>query len=63
MKEAKYTIVSEPKSIRFTCPYCHEGIEIEVDHLDFYNIKLWSGGIIECSNCHEDIDLNDWEYD
>ena len=63
IQQAKYTIISVPKSIRFRCPYCDEEIEIDVDHLSFYSISLWSGGIIECSECHKDVELSDWEYD
>lgn len=63
IKSAKYTIVSVPKSIRFRCPYCKEENEIDVKYLDFYNVDIWSGGIIECYGCHGDIDLTEWEYD
>ena len=63
IEQAKYTIVSVPKSIKFICPYCKKEIEVDVNHLDFYHVSLWDGGIIECSECHKDIELTDWEYD
>lgn len=61
IQQAKYTIVSVPKSIKFICPYCREENEIDVGDID--SDTLWYGGIIECSECHKDVELTDWEYD
>ena len=60
MKEAKYTIYSAPVSIGYTCPNCGEYIEKKVKDID---IDIWQGGIDECPECHEDVALEQWEYD
>lgn len=61
IEQTKYAILSIPKSIRFTCPYCKKEVEIGVGDID--SDILWYGGIIECSECHRDVELTDWEYD
>lgn len=54
-----YMIVSVPKYIIFDCPHCHaERLEVEFDERFWY-----SGQLIDCPECGEEIELGDYEYD
>lgn len=55
-----YTIFSKPKSIGFECPYCQEEQEIRVEDLQESVFELTS---VECPQCHNEVELDDWEYD
>lgn len=64
--KADFIIISEPDHINLTCPRCDESFDVDWSELyQEYGEDLWMGGygIVECTNCNEEIELGDYEYD
>lgn len=64
--KADFIIISKPDHINLTCPHCDENFHVDWSKLyEEYGEDLWMGGYgnVECTNCHEEIELDDYEYD
>lgn len=62
-KAVDYTIVSKPSYIQFECPHCKKEIEIPFNEV-FFNTDYWGdGGWTFCSECGEEVELDNYDYD
>ena len=61
-KETDYMIISAPKYIIFTCPYCGEEVQVEFEKVD-YLTEVWNDGAwVDCPECDKEVKLCNWEY-
>lgn len=59
----KFTIDSRPVSISFRCPHCNDSVCISWKDLNVpeYWGDTWEP--VECPDCGELVELEDWTYD
>ena len=58
-----YIIVSKPDYITFTCPHCHDEVEIPFLDVD-YKTDCWGDGAwCDCPSCEKEVELDEYEYD
>lgn len=58
-----YIIVSKLDYITFTCPHCHDEVEIPFSDVD-YKTDYWGDGAwCDCLSCEKEVELDEYEYD
>lgn len=62
-KVTDFTIESAPVGISFECPHC--GNEVKISWSELNPPEYWGDQWepVECPDCGEKIELEDWEYD
>lgn len=62
-KDVKATIISTPTKVRFICPYCQKDIEVPFNDVYFNSNYWWDGAYVDCSECGDEVYLDNFECD
>lgn len=57
------TITSRPYSVIFTCPHCHERVEVLFADVDFNTDYWYDGAYSDCPECGKEVEISDFDYD
>lgn len=63
MSEAQFEVVIKPCLVRFTCPKCGSLNCVTTDDVRWNdNMMFGDGGIVQCENCDEQVNLEYCTY-